>query len=69
VVGTPLDTKTEEEDGGKVETWSPRQDGGTIGGRNRQKNMRTGFPALLKFTDGKLQVIELAPGTSDPGTR
>ena len=69
VVGTPLDTKIEEEDGVKVETWSPRQDGGTIGGRSRQKNMRTGFPALLKFTDGKLQVIEQAPKAPDPGAK
>jgi len=58
VVGTPLDTKTEEENGVKVETWSPRQDGGTIGARSREKNMRTGFPARLKFSDGKLQMIE-----------
>jgi hypothetical protein len=42
---------------------------GTIGGRNRQKNMRTGFPALLKFTDGKLQVIEPAPGTTNLGAK
>ncbi len=69
VVGTPLDTKIEEENGVKVETWFPRQDGGTIGGRSRQKNMRTGFPALLKFTDGKLQVIEQAPRTPEPGAR
>lgn len=69
VVGTPLEIKTDEENGVKVETWSPRQDGGTIGGRNRQKNMRTGFPTLLKFTDGKLQRIDPAPGTPDPGAR
>jgi hypothetical protein len=69
VVGTPLETKTEEENGVKVETWSPRQDAGTIGARNREKNMRTGFPTLLKFTGGKLQRIEPAPGTSDPGAR
>lgn len=69
VVGTPLDKKTEEENGVKVETWSPRQDGGTISARNRQKNMRTGFPTLLKFTDGKLEVIEQTPGAPDPSTK
>jgi len=69
VVGAPLETKTAEENGVNVETWSPRQDGGTIGGRNRQKNMRTGFPALLKFTDGKLQVIEQAARTPGPGAK
>jgi hypothetical protein len=69
VVGTPLETKIEEENGVKVETWSPRQDAGTIGVRKQEKNMRTGFPALLKFTDGKLQTIEHAPGTPDPGAK
>jgi len=69
VVGTPLEIKTDEENSVKVETWSPRQDGGTIGGRNRQKNMRTGFPTLLKFADGTLQRINPAPGTPDPVAR
>jgi len=69
VVGTPLETKTEEENGVKVETWSLRQDAGTIGARRPEKNMRTGFPALLKFTEGKLQVIEQATGTSAPGAK
>jgi hypothetical protein len=61
VVGTPLDTKTEEENGVSVEIWSPRLDGGTIGVRKREKSIRTDFPALLKFTDGKLQSIEPTP--------
>jgi len=69
VVGTPLETKTEEENGVKVETWSLRQDAGTIGARRPEKNMRTGFPALLKFTDGKLQVMEQAAATADPGAK
>jgi len=69
VVGTPLEIKTDEENSVKVETWSPRQDGGTIGGRNRQQNMRTGFPTLLKFADGTLQRINPAPGTPDPVAR
>ncbi|HKV79037.1 MAG TPA: hypothetical protein VJP02_12890 [Candidatus Sulfotelmatobacter sp.] len=69
VVGTPLETETEEENGVKVETWSPRQDAGTIGVRKQEKNMRTGFPALLKFTDGKLQTIEQAPKIPDPGAK
>ena len=31
--------------------------------------MRTGFPALLKFTDGKLQTIEQAPKAPEPGAK
>jgi hypothetical protein len=69
VVGTPLETKTEEENGVKLETWSPRQDAGTIRVRKQEKNMRTGFPALLKFTEGRLQTIEQAPRTPEPGAK
>ena len=69
VVGTPLETKTEDENGVKVETWSPRQEAGTIGVRKQEKNMRTGFSALLKFTEGKLQTIEQSPRTPEPGAK
>ncbi|HEV2729915.1 MAG TPA: hypothetical protein VGV15_07770 [Terriglobales bacterium] len=69
VVGTALETKIDEENGVKVETWTPRQDAGTIGVRKQEKNLRTGFPTLLKFTDGKLQTIEQAPRTPDPGAK
>jgi hypothetical protein len=59
VVGTPLDIKTEEVNGVQVETWHPRLDKGKmLGGVTREYLGGTGFPALLKFVDGRLQVIE-----------
>jgi hypothetical protein len=61
VVGTPLNVTTGEENGAKVETWFPRQDKGTVVTFRKNKSTRTGFPALLKFVDGKLQVIEQTP--------
>jgi hypothetical protein len=69
VVGTPLDIKTEEVNGVQVETWHPRQDKGKTwwggfseGGDNNTSSSGlvlggTGFPTLLKFVDGKLQVV------------
>lgn len=65
VVGSPINVTTGEENGVKVETWFPRQDKGTVVTFRRDKSTRTGFPALLKFTDGKLQVIEQAPRAPD----
>ena len=65
VVGTPINITTGEENGLKVETWLPRQDKGTVVTFRRDESTRTGFPALLKFTDGKLQVIEQAPRAPD----
>jgi hypothetical protein len=58
VVGTPINVTTADENGVKAETWFPRQEKGTVVTFRRNKSTRTGFPALLKFTDGKLQVIE-----------
>jgi hypothetical protein len=69
VVGTPLDTKTEEENGVKMETWSPRQDAGSVPPLKRNHDLRTGFPALLKFADGKLQVIEQTPRAPDSSAK
>jgi hypothetical protein len=65
VVGTPINVTTAEENGVKVETWFPRQEKGTVVTFRRNKSLRTGFPALLKFTDGKLQVIEQTPRAPD----
>jgi hypothetical protein len=65
VVGRPINVTTGEENGVKVETWFPRQDKGTVVTFRRDKSLRTGFPALLKFTDGKLQVIEQTPRAPD----
>ena len=61
VVGTPINVTTGEENGSKVETWFPRQDKGTVVTYRKNKSTRTGFPSLLKFVDGKLQVIEQTP--------
>src|SRR5271157_2581386 len=58
VVGTPINVVTGQEGGVKVETWSLRQDRGTIPSAYRGKSTRTNIPAILKFVDGKLQVIE-----------
>ena len=65
VVGTPLNVTSGEENGAKVETWFPRQDRGTVVTFRKNKSTRTGFPALLKFVDGKLQVIEQTPRSPD----
>lgn len=65
VVGNPINITTGKENGVEVETWLPRQDKGTLITHRGFKNMRTGFPALLKFIDGKLQVIEQTPRAPD----
>ena len=65
VVGTPINVTSGEENGLKVETWFPRQDKGTVVTYRKNKSTRTGFPSLLKFVDGKLQVIEQTPRAPD----
>jgi hypothetical protein len=60
VVGDPLDIQSQEVNGVKVETWHPRQDRGRALRARRgayDGHGPTGFPAQLKFVDGKLQVI------------
>lgn len=57
VVGTPLDVKTDDASGVHTEIWHPRQDKGQVVGRRTKDLGSTGFPAQLKFVDGKLQVI------------
>ncbi|MGO9086886.1 MAG: hypothetical protein ACLQBK_16815 [Candidatus Sulfotelmatobacter sp.] len=59
VVGTPLDVKTDDASGVHTEIWHPRQDKGkvVVVGYVDAALGSTGFPAQLKFIDGKLQVI------------
>jgi hypothetical protein len=63
VVGKPLKVESAEEDGIKVESWSPRQDRATD--LVRDGSTPTGFPAQLKFSGGRLQVIEQIPRAPD----
>jgi len=59
VVGTPLDIATDDTNGVHAEIWHPRQDKGqAINRRGKIEDLgSTGFPVLLKFVDGKLQII------------
>src|ERR1035441_2336536 len=57
VVGTPMRAATNDEAGKKVEIWFPRQDTGTWGDNRKVISASTGFPAELRFVDGKLAVI------------
>jgi hypothetical protein len=65
VVGAPMNLQTGEENGVKVETWFPRLDRGTIITGRKIKNTRTGFPALIKFVDGRVSAIEETPRSPD----
>jgi hypothetical protein len=58
VVGMPINILKGEENGVKVETWFPRQDRGTFISYGKARSPRTGFPAMIKFLDGKVSVIE-----------
>ena len=60
VVGSPLSVMTSEESGVKTDSWLPRQKRGFVTSWGQVESARTGFPALLKFVDGRLQVIEQA---------
>ena len=60
VVGTPLNAVSSEEGGKKVDTWFPRQERGTVITFRRFRSPRTEFPALLKFADNRLEVIQEA---------
>jgi hypothetical protein len=65
VVGSPLKITTTEQDGIKTETWFPRQDrSGTVATRG-DEGTPTGFPPLLKFTDGILQVVDELPAVPE----
>ena len=57
VVGTPMRAATNDEAGKKVEIWFPRQETGASGSYGKVVSAFTGFPAELRFIDGKLAVI------------
>jgi hypothetical protein len=57
VVGAPLKISNSEENGVKTEIWFPRQDRSVRTAESNTVDTPTGFPARLKFVDGKLQVI------------
>jgi hypothetical protein len=57
VVGTPMRATTNDEVGKKVEIWFPRQETGASGSYGKVVSASTGFPAELRFIDGKLAVI------------
>ncbi len=65
VVGSPLKIAAGEENGVKVETWFPRQDRGIVTSWGQVEGTPTGFPALLKFAGGKVQVMEQTLGAFD----
>ncbi|MGB9204025.1 MAG: hypothetical protein WCB94_08610 [Terriglobales bacterium] len=65
VVGSPVKITTAEENGVKVETWFPRQDRGIVTSWGQVEGSPTGFPALLKFAGGKVQVMEQTLGAFD----
>jgi hypothetical protein len=60
VVGTPLDTTSNDTNEGHVEIWHPRQDKGqAIDRRGHIEELGgTGFPVSITFKDGKLLSIK-----------
>ena len=60
VVGMPVNIQISKENGTEVENWFPRQENGTVVTFRRLKSTATGYPAMLKFVDGKVTVIETA---------
>jgi hypothetical protein len=65
VVGKPLSVNISKEGGSEVETWSPRQENGTVVTFRKLRSSATGYPAMLKFVDGKLAVIEAVHRSDD----
>jgi hypothetical protein len=63
VIGAPLSVKASQEGGALAEIWRPRQENG-LRKLFGNANLRTGFPASLKFEGGKLTVIEAAPSAA-----
>ena len=63
VVGAPLSVTAGEDNGGKTETWTLRQDPGKVLGWSKKHGAwlkvakQTGFPASITFKDGKLLAI------------
>lgn len=60
VVGLPDKIRTSTENGVEKEVWFPRQQSGALAGF--AKPAATGFPAVLRFADGKLAAIEQTKG-------
>lgn len=61
VVGEPGDASTKDEDGKKIETWKPRQEGGMRIGYGA-KVETTGYPSEIRFEDGKLAGLGTGAG-------
>lgn len=57
VVGTPVGTDKREVGGTTEETWILRQETGASGGWGKVISSTTGFPASLRFIDGKVTAI------------
>jgi hypothetical protein len=57
VVGTPMRATTSEDGGKPVEIWFPRQETGASGSFGKVLSASTGFPAELRFVDGKVAVV------------
>lgn len=62
VVGTPVALELREEAGHHIECWFPRQDTGTAGSYDKIVSATTGFPASLRFVDGRLAEIVPSAG-------
>ena len=58
VVGSPLKIVPGEENGMNTETWLPRQDRGFVAAWGQTAGTPTGFPADLKFVNGRLEGTE-----------
>jgi hypothetical protein len=57
VVGTPTGAETSQDGDKKIETWFPRQDTGSAGSFRKVVSSQTGFPASIRFVDGKVAAI------------
>jgi hypothetical protein len=60
VVGEPAAIETAVDNGVPVEIWHPRQENGLKRPFRDSRPMKSGYPAMLKFVDGKLVTIEQA---------
>jgi hypothetical protein len=65
VVGMPINILRGEENGVKMEMWFPRRHRGAVPPYNKAQSAFTGFPAMIKFSDGKASVIEDTPRLLD----
>jgi hypothetical protein len=63
VVGMPINILRGEENDVKMEMWFPRRHKGAALAsvyvkEKKRQSARTGFPAMIKFSGGKVSVIE-----------